>query len=90
MSKIKKLFYSTIASSIVMASIQTIPASATNSPCAYTKLGYVDGNMVRVDVYFENMDIEGVSKKEGANIQLWSHSTTISRYKWTINLFPEE
>ena len=37
-----------------------------------------------------NMDIEGVSKKEGANIQLWSHSTTISRYKWTINLFPEE
>ncbi len=37
-----------------------------------------------------NMDIENTSNKEGVDIQLWTHSTTIDRYKWIVNLTEQE
>ncbi len=55
MKKLRNSIISTVVSSLLIASIQSVSVSATDSPCAYAKCVYVDGNRVRVDVYLENV-----------------------------------
>lgn len=59
MKLFKRLLSAASALMIVSAGVASIPAVASESednlPLLYTKLEYVDGNRVRVDVYLEDM-----------------------------------
>ncbi len=75
----------------------TVTGTSSGSNLAFSP--FVTGNKYQMwkieadgDIFYlypkvdeeKNMDIEGPSKKEGAYIQIWRHSTTTTQFKWYI------